>query len=97
MKSRFLSYGITAAVMVLSCVAPMDMVAQSRSDPAAAAAALKAAAARPTPRAAGGHPDRSVGKGKGAGFRYSPYRSGIPLQTSRGSTRRRSTPNRPDA
>jgi hypothetical protein len=56
MKSLFLGYGITAAV-VIWCGAPARMVAQSRSDPAAAAAALKAAAAKPTPRAADGHPD----------------------------------------
>jgi hypothetical protein len=56
MKSLFLGYGIAAAVVVW-CGAPTRMVAQSRSDPAAAAAALKAAAAKPTPRAADGHPD----------------------------------------
>src|SRR5712691_10875394 len=57
MKSRFLSYGITAAVMVVWCVAPLRMVAQSRSTPALVDAATKAAAARPTPRTADGHPD----------------------------------------
>jgi hypothetical protein len=57
MKLRFLGYGVSAAVIVSSCVAPPRMVAQSRSDPVAAAAAIKAAAAKPTPRAADGHPD----------------------------------------
>jgi len=44
-------------IMVATCIAPAYMVAQSRSDPAAAAAAIKAAAAKPTPRTADGHPD----------------------------------------
>jgi hypothetical protein len=57
MNFRSLSYGITTTVMVVSCVAPMRIIAQSRSNPTAAAAALKAAAAKRTPRAADGHPD----------------------------------------
>ena len=57
MKYRFLRYGITAAVTVVAYVAPPRVVAQNRSDPTAAAAAIKAAAAKPTPRAANGHPD----------------------------------------
>jgi len=57
MKFRFVSSGITAAVMVVSCMAPLRIVAQSRSTPALVEAAIKAAAAKPTPRAADGHPD----------------------------------------
>jgi hypothetical protein len=57
MKLRFLSSGIPAAVMVASCIAPLRMVAQSRSTPALVEAALKAASAKPTPHAADGHPD----------------------------------------
>src|SRR5205807_10019446 len=57
---RFLSYGgygITAAMMVVLCTAPMRMVAQNRVNRSAAEAAIKAAAAKPTPRSADGHPD----------------------------------------
>jgi hypothetical protein len=57
MKFRFLSYGITAAVVVVLCMAPMRTVAQNRVNASAATAAIKAAAAKPTPRAANGHPD----------------------------------------
>ena len=55
MKFRLLRSGITAAAMVVSCMAPLR--AQSRANPSVAAAALKAAAAKPTPRAPDGHPD----------------------------------------
>jgi hypothetical protein len=61
MKSHFL---ITAGAIAISCVAPMRIAAQanfagqSNSGPRAAAeAAIKAAAAKPTPRGADGHPD----------------------------------------
>jgi len=58
MEPRSLIHGITAAVMVVSCIAPVPSSAQTnRLNTAAAAAALKAAASRPTPRAADGHPD----------------------------------------
>jgi hypothetical protein len=57
MKFHVLSSGITAAVMVVSCMAPMRVVGQSRSTPALVEAAIKAAVAKPTPRAADGHPD----------------------------------------
>jgi len=57
MKFPLHSFGVTAAAMVVYCMAPMRSVAQSRVNPAAAAAALKAAAAKPTPRASDGHPD----------------------------------------
>jgi hypothetical protein len=57
MKFPFLRYGMAAAALVVSCMAPMRLVAQSRANPSAAAAALKAAAAKSTPRAADGHPD----------------------------------------
>ena len=57
MKFRFLSSGLTAAVMVVSSMAPLRVVAQSRSTPAMVEVAIKAAAAKPTPRAADGHPD----------------------------------------
>ena len=58
MRFRFRSFGTIAAVMVVSCMAPMRIVAQTnRLNSTAAAAALKAAAAKPTPRSADGHPD----------------------------------------
>ncbi|PYU19158.1 MAG: hypothetical protein DMG32_25005 [Acidobacteria bacterium] len=57
MKFRFHSYGITAATIAVSCMAPMCLGAQNRANASAAAAAIKAAAAKPTPRAADGHPD----------------------------------------
>jgi hypothetical protein len=57
MQLRFLSYGITAAVVVALCMAPMRIGAQNRANASAATAAIKAAAAKPTPRAADGHPD----------------------------------------
>ena len=56
MKFRSLSSGITAAVMVVSCMAPMRIVAQSRSTPELVQSAIKAASAKPTPRV-DGHPD----------------------------------------
>ena len=62
MKSRFLSCGVTAAVMLGSCLAPPRIAAQgstqiSHSPAAMAQAAIKEAAAKPTPRLADGHPD----------------------------------------
>jgi hypothetical protein len=65
MKVRFLSYGITAAAIAFSGAAPMRVAGQganfagqsnspSRSE---VEAQIKAAAAKPTPRAADGHPD----------------------------------------
>ena len=57
MKFPFLSAVTTAAVVVVSCVAPARMAAQNRLDAVAAAVVIKAAAAKPTPRTADGHPD----------------------------------------
>src|SRR5260370_27045563 len=57
MKFRFYSYAITAVACAVSCLAPMRVGAQNRSNASAAAAAIKAAAANPPPRAADGHPD----------------------------------------
>ena len=67
MKFRSLSYGITAAAVVVSCMVPMRVVAQGGSrvschgrDPRSLPsreAAIKAAEAKPTPRTADGHPD----------------------------------------
>ena len=57
MKFRSLSYGITAAAVVVSCMVPMRAVAQTALKGSAAEAAIKAAEAKPTPRAADGHPD----------------------------------------
>src|SRR5260370_7670297 len=65
MKVRFLSYGITAAAIALSCAAPMRVAGQGANfagqsnSPSRAAeeAMIKAAAAKPTPRGADGHPD----------------------------------------
>jgi hypothetical protein len=57
MKFPFLSYAITAAVVVL-CIVPMPVLAQQTNlKGAAAEAAYKAAEAKPTPRTADGHPD----------------------------------------
>jgi hypothetical protein len=65
MNSRLRSYGITAAAIAISSMAPMHLAAQGANfagqsnspSRAAAEAAIKAAAAKPTPRAADGHPD----------------------------------------
>lgn len=62
MQSRFRSYGIAAAVVVLSSMAPTHIAAQgsaqiSHSPAAESEAAVKAAEAKPTPRLADGHPD----------------------------------------
>src|ERR1700680_1386209 len=57
MKFPFLRNGMAAAALVVSCMGPMRIVAQSRANPSAAAVALKAAAGKTTPRAADGHPD----------------------------------------
>jgi hypothetical protein len=62
MNSRFRSYGMTAAIIVVWCIAPMRIAAQfagQSNNPARAAAevAIKAAATKPTPRLADGHPD----------------------------------------
>jgi hypothetical protein len=58
MNSRLRSYyGITAAVIVVWCMAPMRICAQGFAPSAAAQAAIKAAEAKPTPHAADGHPD----------------------------------------
>jgi hypothetical protein len=59
MDFRLRSYGITAvtAMVVTLCMSPMRVPAQGRANASAAQAAMKAAAAKPTPRAADGHPD----------------------------------------
>ena len=58
MKTRFLSSSMTAAAILVSWVASMRVAAQTnRLNPTAAAAAVKAAEAKPTPRGADGHPD----------------------------------------
>src|SRR5437879_11740481 len=57
MKFRFHSYGITAATIAVSCMAPMCLGAQNRAHASAAADAIKSAAANPTQRAADGLPD----------------------------------------
>jgi hypothetical protein len=65
MNSRLRSYGVTAAAIAISSMAPMHLAAQGANfagqsnspSRAAAEAAIKAAAAKPTPRAADGHPD----------------------------------------
>jgi hypothetical protein len=57
MKFHFPSAGITAAMMIVSCVAPLHIGAQNRSTPALEQAAIKAAKAKPTPRGPDGHPD----------------------------------------
>ena len=61
--TRFVAVGFQAAVVV-ACMAPVRMAAQDldpspgdRLSPAAAAAMVKVAAAKPTPRGADGHPD----------------------------------------
>jgi len=56
MSSRLHSYVITAAVIAVSCLAART-AAQTRSDTSQAATAIKAAAAKSTPRSADGHPD----------------------------------------
>ena len=63
-KFRSLSYGITVAAVVVSCMVPMRAVAQGNGrgtiatvPDSAAEAAIKAAEARPTPRTADRHPD----------------------------------------
>ena len=65
MNSRLRSYGISAAAIVVSSMAPMrlagqgaNLAGQSNSPSRSVIeAAIKAAAAKPTPRAADGHPD----------------------------------------
>ena len=65
MNSRLRSYGITAAAIAVSSMAPMHIAAQGANfagqsnSPSRSAvdAAIKEAAAKPTPRAADGHPD----------------------------------------
>ena len=65
MHSRLRSYGITAAAIAVSSMAPMRLAAQGANfagqsnnlSRSAAEAAIKAAAAKPTPRAADEHPD----------------------------------------
>ena len=58
MKTRVLNSSITAAAILVSCVAPIRLAAQTnRLNAAGAAAAVKAAEAKPTPRGADGHPD----------------------------------------
>jgi hypothetical protein len=56
MNPRSLCHGLTAAAVVLLLMLPMRSVAQGRSA-ALRDAAVKSAAAKPTPRAADGHPD----------------------------------------
>jgi hypothetical protein len=59
-KMKF-SYSIAAAAVVVSCMVPMRVAAQNaainRAPRATAEAAIKAAAEKPTPRLADGHPD----------------------------------------
>jgi hypothetical protein len=55
MKISFINSGITAAVMVASCLAPQS-IAQNRTTAALTEAAIKAASVKPTPRV-DGHPD----------------------------------------
>ena len=65
MKVRFLIYGMSAAAIALSCAAPLRVAGQGANfagqsnSPSRAAeeAMIKAAAAKPTPRTADGHPD----------------------------------------
>ena len=64
MNPSWPSYGITAATVAVSCMAPIRIAAQANfagqsNSPSRSAVetALKAAAAKPTPRVAGGHPD----------------------------------------
>jgi hypothetical protein len=62
MNSRLHSYGIAAVAIIASSMAAMPVAAQfagqsNNPDRAAQEAAMKAAAAKPTPRAADGHPD----------------------------------------
>lgn len=58
MKIRSLSYGIAAAVIVICPLVPTRLAAQiGRATGAAAEATVRAAQAKPTPRAADGHPD----------------------------------------
>ena len=65
MKVRFLSYGITVAAIAFSYAAPMRVASQGANfagqsnspSRSVVEAQIKAAAARPTPRAADGHPD----------------------------------------
>src|SRR4029077_7103589 len=67
MNSSLRRYGITAAAIAVSSMVPMRIAAQGANfagqsnnpSRAAAEAAIKAAAAKPTPRAADGHPDRN--------------------------------------
>jgi hypothetical protein len=56
MNSRFLGHVIAAAAVVVSFMLPMRIAAQGRSA-ALRDAAIKTAAAKPTPRATDGHPD----------------------------------------
>src|SRR5260370_4264837 len=57
MKFRFYSYAITAVAVGVSSLAPMRVRESNRSNASAAAAAIKDAAGKRTPRAADGHPD----------------------------------------
>lgn len=64
MNSRPASFGIIAAAIAMPCLSPIRILAQSnfagQSNSLSRSAsdnALKAAAAKPTPRAANGHPD----------------------------------------
>jgi len=57
MRLWFLSYGLTASAIVVSCIVPRGSLAQDRLSASAAQAVIKAAASKPTPRAADGHPD----------------------------------------
>ena len=61
MKFQSLRYGIVAVAVVVSFMVPMRVVAQigqiGRTTGSVAEVAIKAAEAKPTPRAADGHPD----------------------------------------
>jgi len=57
MHSHFRNYGVTAAAVVVWCIAPTCISAQNQASAAAAQAAIKSAEAKPTPRTADGHPD----------------------------------------
>lgn len=57
MNFRLRTYGIPVATIAFACVSPTQLSAQGPPSRAAAQAAIKAAEAKPTPRAADGHPD----------------------------------------
>jgi hypothetical protein len=66
MFSRFLAYGSAAGALFALCMVPMGTFGQDFAP--AAQAKIKAAAAKPTPRTADGHPDLSGAWGGVGGF-----------------------------